>query len=266
MQAQKDVLARELSRKDITLAAVQESRLAKQGDIHIGQGYRLLYSGGENAGQKGVGIAKSSLTKRGAERSRHQAVRYSLPGNQRFVRDVSRFGDEMCAQDFDRAVAAKYHQLPAEPREQNLEAEWGELRTALTSAAEEHLGPRPKGIQSDLQSSETADVVECRRKAFTEANSRLSKKQTDVAQHNSKVNLVYKSDTDRLWSERACEVEKASADGNTQQQYALIRHHTQSGVIPIPEEKWKEHYSKLYDHQPEPFIWRALHWILHLKI
>ena len=59
-QAQKDVLARELSRKDITLAAVQESRLAKQGDIHIGQGYRLLYSGGEKAGQKGVGIAISS--------------------------------------------------------------------------------------------------------------------------------------------------------------------------------------------------------------
>ena len=170
--------------------------------------------------------------------------------------DVSRFGDEMCAQDFDKAVAAKYHQLPAEPREQNLEAEWGELRTALTSAAEEHLGPRPKGIQSDLQSSETADVVECRRKAFTEANSRLSKKQTGVAQHNSKVNLVYKSDTDRLWSERAREVEKASAEGNTQQQYALIRHHTRSGVVgpPIPEEKWKEHYSKLYDHQPEPFI------------
>ena len=59
-QAQKDVLARELSRKDITLAAVQESRLAKQGDIHIGQGYRLLYSGVEKAGQKGVGIAISS--------------------------------------------------------------------------------------------------------------------------------------------------------------------------------------------------------------
>ena len=57
---------------------------------------------------------------------------------------------------------------------------------------------------------------------------------------------------------QAMEVEKASAAGNTQQQlqYALIRHHTQSRGAgpPIPEEKWKEHYSSLYDHQPEPLI------------
>ena len=51
-------------------------------------------------------------------------------------------------------------------------------------------------------------------------------------------------------------METVSAEGNTQQQYALIRHHTRSRAAgpPIPEEKWKEHYSSLYDHQPEPFI------------
>ena len=60
LEASTNVLARELSRKGITLAAVQESGLAKQGDIHIRQGYRPLYSGGEKAGQKGFGIAISS--------------------------------------------------------------------------------------------------------------------------------------------------------------------------------------------------------------
>ena len=96
--------------------------------------------------------------------------------------------------------------------------------------------------------------MECRQKTFTEASSRPSRNQSGVVQHNSNVNLAYKSDTDRLCSERACEVE-TSAEGNTQQ-YALIRHHTRSGVVgpPIPEENWKELYSKLYDHQPEPFI------------
>ena len=161
--------------------------------------------------------------------------------------DVSRFGDEKCAQDFDKTVAAKYHQLPEEPCKRKSGSKMGRAMSALTSATEEHLRPIIKGIQSDLQSSEIADVVECRRKAFTEVNSRLSKKQTGVAQHNSKVNLAYKSDTDRLWSERAHEVDKASAEGSTQQQYALIRHHT-------GKRKWKEHYSTLYDHQPEPFI------------
>ena len=122
--------------------------------------------------------------------------------------------------------------------------------------AEEHLGPRPKGIQPELQSRETATVVKRRRKAFIEANRKLSKKQTDAAQHNRDVNQAYKSDTDRLWNERAQEVEKASAEGNTQQLYALIRHHTRSRAVgpPIPEKKWKEHYSGLYEHQREPFI------------
>ena len=88
-------------------------------------------------------------------------------------------------------------------------------------------------------------VVKCRRKAFIEANRKLRKKQTDAAQHNRDVNRAYKCDTDRLWSERTQEVVKASAEGNTQQQYALIRHHTRSRAAgpPIPEEKWKEQYS-----------------------
>ena len=67
--------------------------------------------------------------------------------------DVSRFGDEKGAQGFDKAVAAKFQQIPTESRE-DVEAEWRDLRAALSSVAEEHLGPRSKGIQPELQSRE----------------------------------------------------------------------------------------------------------------
>ena len=65
--------------------------------------------------------------------------------------DISRFGDEKGAKGFDQAMAAKYQQIPAESRE-DVEAEWRDLRAALSSAAEEHLGPRSKGIQPEPQS------------------------------------------------------------------------------------------------------------------
>ena len=48
--------------------------------------------------------------------------------------------------------------VPAESRK-DVEAQWKDLRAALSSAAEEHLGPRPKGIQPELQSKKTATVV-----------------------------------------------------------------------------------------------------------
>ena len=67
--------------------------------------------------------------------------------------DVPRFGDEKGAQGSDKAVTAKYQQIPAESRE-DIEAEWRDLRTALSSVADEHLGPRSKGIQPELQSRE----------------------------------------------------------------------------------------------------------------
>ena len=57
-----------------------------------------------------------------------------------------------------------------------------------------------------------ATVVKRRRKSFIEANRKLSKKQTDAAQHNRDVNQAYKCNTDRLWSERAQKVDKASTE------------------------------------------------------
>ena len=68
---------------------------------------------------------------------------------------------------FNFATRCKVHDLKltynesAESRE-DVEAEWRDLRTALSSAADEHFGPRPKGIQPELQSRETATVVKRR--------------------------------------------------------------------------------------------------------